>query len=209
VEIMREDGDDVSTGPPPPTHNDAGGVFHASVVQAGSIGKVVVNAKTLSEIDKWTKDLAHGVQKLWQQEEANRRIHDPVALPVRWHQAAPEMTDHWPNIHRVPAGVAAEPLALAGRIEQLAQIYQSIPSGRLVILGQAGAGKTVLASRLAVDRSTRTPARRANRGPRPRPGRRVATSRPPRSCAGAPKPSARPTMWSSSSHMAPQATIPA
>ena len=105
----------------------------------------------MSGIDEWTEGLAQGVQKLWRQEEDHRRVHDPVALPVRWHPAAPELADHWANIRRVPAGASAEPLALAGRIEQLAEIYQSIPSGRLVILGRAGAGKTVLASRLALD----------------------------------------------------------
>src|SRR5262249_57141882 len=45
----------------------------------------------------------------------------------------------------------AGPLAVAGRVEQVADVYRHIPSGRLVILGKAGAGKTVLAARLALD----------------------------------------------------------
>lgn len=52
-----------------------------------------------------------------------------------------QLADHPTNIRRVPVGATAEPLTLAGHIEQLAEIYRDIPSGRLVILGPAGDGK--------------------------------------------------------------------
>lgn len=107
--------------------------------------------ESVSNVDEWAEGLARGVRTLWRREEEHRRIHDPVALPVRWHPAISELADHWANVRRLPAGTPAEPLALSGNIEQLAKIYHSIPSGRLVILGQAGAGKTVLAARLALD----------------------------------------------------------
>ncbi|WP_143229223.1 NACHT domain-containing protein [Actinophytocola xanthii] len=148
---MRDDG--VSERGSPTTHNEASGVVHGPLLQVGSIvGDVVLNAPGWSSrIDEWTEGLAQGVRKLWRQEEAHRRVHDPVALPVRWHPAAPELADHWANVRRLPAGATGEPLALAGRVEHLEQVYRSIPSGRLVILGPAGAGKTVLAGRLALD----------------------------------------------------------
>lgn len=150
---MGEDGDGVSKHSPAVTRNEVSGVVSGPVVQAGSIsGGVVITTgtPTQSEVDKWTEGLALGVQKLWRREEAHRRIHDPVALPVRWHPN-PELADQWANIRRLPAGAAAEPLALSGSIDQLGEIYRSIPSGRLVLLGAAGSGKTVLAARLALD----------------------------------------------------------
>ncbi|MBY8863900.1 NACHT domain-containing protein [Nocardia sp. CA2R105] len=151
---MGEHGDSDSKFPSPTVRNEVSGVVRGPVVQAHSIhGDVLIatSTPTPSEMDEWTEGLARGMQELWQREEGHRRIHDPVALPVRWHPAAAELTDHWANIRRLPAGATAEPLVLTGNIEQLGEVYRSIPSHRLVLLGPAGAGKTVLASRLALD----------------------------------------------------------
>jgi hypothetical protein len=104
-----------------------------------------------SALDEWTHGLAHSVGELWRREEDHRRVHDPVALPVRWHAAGDDIADHWANARRDPAGATAGALTVAGSIEQVADVYRRIPSGRLVILGKAGAGKTVLAARLALD----------------------------------------------------------
>jgi hypothetical protein len=165
-EVRGQDEDGVASHSPAATHNDVSGGSIGSV-QAGSIGgNVVIAAGTPTQrrwwgaggsancgsgVDEWAEGLAQGVQTLWRREEAHRRVHDPVALPVRFHPASAEVADHWTNVRRLPAGAIAEPLVLAGRIEHLAELYRSVPSGRLVILGPAGAGKTVLASRLALD----------------------------------------------------------
>ncbi|MFF9483117.1 NACHT domain-containing protein [Streptomyces sp. NPDC014733] len=164
---MGDHNDGESKQPPAATHNEVSGRVYGSVVQAGSItGGVNITAGPAprqrrwgtrgssprggpSDLDEWAEGLAEGVRTLWEREEEQRRVHDPVALPVRWHPAA-ELADHPANIRRLQAGDASEPLALAGRIEQLSEIYRSVPSGRLVILGPAGAGKTVLVGRLAL-----------------------------------------------------------
>jgi len=96
-------------------------------------------------------ELSQGVQGLWRREEDHRRVHDPAAMPVRWRAAASGLADDWANVCRLPTGAVAEPLALAGRVEEIAETYRRIPSGRLVILGAAGAGKTILAGRLTLD----------------------------------------------------------
>ncbi|WP_344306504.1 helix-turn-helix domain-containing protein [Fodinicola feengrottensis] len=95
--------------------------------------------------------LAQVVSDRWQREEEQRRIHDPFPLPVRWRPVAAELTDHWDNIRRIPAGATSGPLDLAGDLAAIADTYQRIPSGRLVVLGRAGSGKTVLTSRFALD----------------------------------------------------------
>lgn len=155
---MGVDEDDGSARSRASAHNGLDGRVSGSVVQAGSItGDVVVGAESgrgsWSELDEWAEGLARAVQAFWHAEEANRQIHDPVALPVRWHAASTALRDHWANIRRRPAesGCGAEPLPLAGRLEQIADVYERIPSRRLVVLGPAGAGKTVLAGRLVLD----------------------------------------------------------
>ncbi len=127
-------------------------------MQAGNIFGDIVLGRTTPDINEWAEGLAQGVRMLWRREEEHRQIHDPVALPVRWHPASIDLSDHWDNVHRTPAGATAQPLTLHGRIENLATVYRSVPSGRLVILGRAGAGKTVLAARLTLDLlATRVP----------------------------------------------------
>ncbi|MEV7128198.1 helix-turn-helix domain-containing protein [Streptomyces sp. NPDC093260] len=105
------------------------------------------------------EQLAKAVAARWQREEEQRRIQDPYPLPVRWKAADEALTDHWANIRRLPPGVPGGPLDLSGRLEGVAETYRSIPSGRLVVLGRSGSGKTVLTLRFVLDHlRSRTPA---------------------------------------------------
>lgn len=121
------------------------------VAVASELTRIRPAAVPLSGPDEWADGLAQAIQEFWRREEEHRRIHDPVALPVRWHLAADSLADHWANVRRLPVGAAAGPLAMAGHFKQVVDVYRRIPSGRLVILGKAGAGKTVLAARLTLD----------------------------------------------------------
>ncbi|MFF4715056.1 helix-turn-helix domain-containing protein [Streptomyces eurythermus] len=105
------------------------------------------------------EQLAKAVAARWQREEEQRRIQDPYPLPVRWKPACGTLTDHWANIRRLPPGVPSGPLDLSGRLEDIAATYRSVPSGRLVVLGRSGSGKTVLTLRFVLDHlRSRTPA---------------------------------------------------
>ncbi|SDC24189.1 helix-turn-helix domain-containing protein [Actinokineospora iranica] len=95
-------------------------------------------------------ELAHAVRVRWQREEEQRQIHDPFPLPVRWRPVAAALTDSWANVRRARDG-AAEPLDLTGCLDQIVEVYRRIPSGRLVVLGQAGSGKTILTLRFVLD----------------------------------------------------------
>jgi len=103
------------------------------------------------ELDQAAAQLAVAVGAQWHEEEERRRIHDPFPLPVHWHPLAPQLVDHWANIRRAPAGASPGPLAVTGRLERIADVYRQIPSGRLVVLGQAGAGKTIVALRFVLN----------------------------------------------------------
>ncbi|WP_255953753.1 helix-turn-helix domain-containing protein [Streptomyces odontomachi] len=97
------------------------------------------------------EQLARLMAARWQREEEQRHIHDPFPLPVRWQPGPEAQTDHWANILCLPPGGDADPLDLTGRLDGIARTYRRIPSGRLVILGRAGSGKTILTLRLVLD----------------------------------------------------------
>ncbi|OLF06173.1 hypothetical protein BLA60_33105 [Actinophytocola xinjiangensis] len=95
-------------------------------------------------------ELAHAVRARWLREEEQRRVHDPYPLPVRWTPAPARLTDSWANIRRARAGERAAPLDLTGGLDGVVEVYRRIPSGRLVVLGRAGSGKTILTLRLVL-----------------------------------------------------------
>nr|WP_047177550.1 helix-turn-helix domain-containing protein [Streptomyces sp. MNU77] len=112
-------------------------------------------SEVVSEVDRMlacaAAELAREVGRRWQKEEEQRRVHDPFPLPVRWTRAPARLTDHAENIQRLPPGVRPEPMEAAGDLRSVAEAYWGIPSGRLVILGRAGSGKSIMAIRLVLD----------------------------------------------------------
>ncbi|MGW1372994.1 helix-turn-helix domain-containing protein [Streptomyces sp. NPDC002446] len=104
--------------------------------------------ETLADI---AEQLAQTVAARWRREEEQRQVHDPYPLPVQWRPVAEELTDHWANIRRLPAGGTHGPLDLSGQLDRIVEVYRRIPSGRLVVLGRSGSGKTILAVRFVLD----------------------------------------------------------
>jgi uncharacterized protein YjbI with pentapeptide repeats len=92
-----------------------------------------------------------------------RRLNDPSPLVVSWAPADPSLTDPWESLTRLadsgawwpappPAGTwAAGPDDLAGEGGDLVNALARVPTGRLVVLGERGAGKTMLMVRLVLD----------------------------------------------------------
>ncbi|WP_405365974.1 helix-turn-helix domain-containing protein [Kitasatospora sp. NBC_00039] len=98
-----------------------------------------------------TAELATEVRRRWQIEEEQRRVHDPFPLPVRWRPAPAGLTDHAENIQRLPPGSASDGVDLSGDLRAVAEVYRRIPSGRLVVLGRGGSGKSILTIRFVLD----------------------------------------------------------
>lgn len=106
--------------------------------------------------------LAAAVSRQWEAEASLRRLNDPHPLPVAWAEAPPALVEDWPTLtamaaewpedHAPPArGWAADPAELAGSGGDLAAVLaQKVPTGRLVVLGEPGAGKTLLLVRLVL-----------------------------------------------------------
>ena len=119
--------------------------------------------------------LAIAVGRQWLGEAAIRRLNDPYPLPVSWEPADTSLTDSWDSMVKLatsgagwppppPEGTwAAGPDDLAGEGDELVKVLAGVPTGRLIVLGEPGAGKTMLMVRLVLDLL----ARRAKGGPVP------------------------------------------
>lgn len=92
--------------------------------------------------DSMADQLAQTVADQWQNEVRWRGVYDPFPLPVPW--AVPDLpvADKWIGVN--PSDVRSE-LPVAGRLNDLADLFSRIPSRRLVIIGPPGSGKTVTA----------------------------------------------------------------
>ncbi|WP_335937547.1 helix-turn-helix domain-containing protein [Streptomyces sp. PTD5-9] len=97
------------------------------------------------------EELAAEVGRRWRREEEQRRVHDPYPLPVRWREAPESLTDYPENIQRRPSGATPRRMDLDGDVRSVAGFYRGIPSGRLVVLGRAGSGKSILTIRFVLD----------------------------------------------------------
>ena len=123
-------------------------------------GSTPVSGLSMTQV---ADQLAVAVGAQWNAEAAARRLNDPYPLPVSWTAADPSLTDTWDSIGELatrgagwprPAGWrprAAGPAALAGEGSALVDALARVPTGRLVVLGEPGAGKTMLMVRLVLD----------------------------------------------------------
>lgn len=109
-------------------------------------------------------ELAISVDTQWNDEANWRHLSDPYAMPVRWVPADPLLTVSWPTLVRLategpgwpPASRSREswakgPAELAGKGNDLIDVLARVPTGRLAVLGEPGAGKTILLVRLILD----------------------------------------------------------
>jgi transcriptional regulator with XRE-family HTH domain len=94
--------------------------------------------------------LAFELRARLRREEEQRQIHDPLPLPVRWQLAPATLLDSWANIRKAKPGESVGALDLDGELDEIVAVYQRIPSGRLVVLGRAGSGKTILTIRFVL-----------------------------------------------------------
>jgi len=118
--------------------------------------------------------LALAVGEQWTREAQIRRLYDPYPLPVAWTPTDAPLVDNWQVLLaaassddwplRAPeAGWATCPKDLEGEGGELAGVLGRVPTGRLVVLGEPGSGKTMLMIRLVLDLI----ARRTSRDPVP------------------------------------------
>ncbi|MDX2821023.1 NACHT domain-containing protein, partial [Streptomyces ipomoeae] len=111
-------------------------------------------------LDRAADLLVQELDVRWQQEEGLHRVAVAGALPVRWTNAPARLAAPWRDVRATSDG-ADERIDLRGQFTEFHDMFRHLPSGRLVVLGPAGAGKSVLVLRFALDylarRSPRDP----------------------------------------------------
>jgi len=110
---------------------------------AGRDEPVAVEPVRFDPLHEAVETLKVAIEARWRREEEQRQVHDPVPLPVRWDAAPATLMDSWLNV-----GGETD---LAGRLDQVVDVYRTVSSRRLVVLGRAGSGKTVLTTRFVLD----------------------------------------------------------
>jgi len=108
-------------------------------------------------------DLADTVRRQWEIEAQFRHVNDSDILTVTWEPAAPDLVEKPQDTLGtlladsggiLPiSGLKRRPSQLAGHGwgQSLASGFKRVPSGRLVVLGDGGSGKTVQLIRLLLD----------------------------------------------------------
>ncbi|MEU9189550.1 NACHT domain-containing protein [Streptomyces sp. NPDC048484] len=126
--------------------------FHADRSEANSV-----------DAEQVLEQLAVAVKSQWDSEAELRRVNDPYPLPVAWRGVEDDLAEWWPLLKGLarawPGGPPGDPalwptdaVGLAGEDAEIGSVFSGqVPTRRLVILGEPGAGKSVLLVRLLQD----------------------------------------------------------
>ncbi len=141
-------------------------IVGAALVTLVSMGAVLRYLRrqvdTKASLDEATEALAVAVRQQWEAAALERGLVNPVPVPVRWKWTEMAVTGpvidaigHSARAVRFPAlpgvpRIGADDLA-KGELHDLFFVYAGIDSGRIVVVGSAGAGKTGAAILLVVD----------------------------------------------------------
>jgi hypothetical protein len=113
-----------------------------------------IRAATSQTEDAWmvtaSAVLAARVRRQWQAEQHLRRIEGADLLQIHWSSTTGQLAASPADV--LAGGVGGRPtrLRIGGVINDVGTAFRRLPRGRLVVLGQPGAGKTVLAVTLTL-----------------------------------------------------------
>ncbi|MGJ5697328.1 NACHT domain-containing protein [Streptomyces sp. SID7815] len=94
--------------------------------------------------------LARHSRRYGMEQEKRRGVLTPPPIQVRFTTAPEDLVAQLANILGTRLDGVPEPLELDGRLDEIANVYRRT-SGQLVILGERGSGKSVVAQRLALE----------------------------------------------------------
>ncbi|MCX4690337.1 NACHT domain-containing protein [Kitasatospora purpeofusca] len=89
--------------------------------------------------------LARALGEQYEREEHALRLDDPLPIQIGWSEGDPRVADQWVHVRDGEKW----PLDLTGRFDDVVELFERLPTGRLVVLGGPGAGKSALVLRLA------------------------------------------------------------
>ncbi|MET8454055.1 NACHT domain-containing protein [Streptomyces sp. NPDC005209] len=106
--------------------------------------KSAEGAWSQERLERLAGRLAAAVREQWQAEWRLRRLQDPYPFHVHW-----SLAEAWLGDAPEGGGVPVEP---SEGPEGISSAFDMLPSRRLVVLGEPGSGKTVLAVRFVLER---------------------------------------------------------
>jgi NACHT domain len=104
------------------------------------------------QLGKAEDDLASALRTEFDSDDQTQRINDPLPMPIFWHAIYSVPVDK-PALRHPDANAEGRELHAeeAGPFAEIIRAFDCAPANRLMILGAAGAGKSVIATRLASD----------------------------------------------------------
>ncbi|MFJ4526565.1 NACHT domain-containing protein [Streptomyces sp. NPDC088810] len=130
--------------------------------RSGNAGPALVRLGDVAD------QLAQAVRQQWEAEAQLRRLNDPFPLPVTWEAADADLVESWSYLKELAedwpgqrpeadSAWALSPTGLAGKGGDIIEVFERVPTRRLVVLGEPGAGKTILLIRLLLALLERRP----------------------------------------------------
>lgn len=115
--------------------------------------------KTALDLVGMADNLARAVGTQWKEEAGFRNVYRPYAISVRWKPADQALFVDWSLLTKLATSSpghpvdnwASGPKELAGSGSDIGEVFNRVPTGRLVVLGEPGAGKTTLLVRLLLE----------------------------------------------------------
>lgn len=97
------------------------------------------------DLDRAAKELATAIARQWTAEAEMRSLHRPKPVPLRWSSTEREVAAAASAVLGDRPGDGPERLVLSGDLTDVVAKFRQVPSRQLVVLGEPGAGKSVLA----------------------------------------------------------------
>ncbi|MGW0958286.1 NACHT domain-containing protein [Streptomyces gelaticus] len=132
------------------------GLFLSLAALAVSLAQFLPPLPPPTDAAQLADDLAVSVRAQWEDEVDARNLRVPRVIPLSWSATRRPVAAPPEETHGGITDARVLRLSLNGRLEgdfdqaarRLAQGYRRVPTGRLVVLGEPGSGKTVLAAML-------------------------------------------------------------
>ncbi|WP_325519194.1 BTAD domain-containing putative transcriptional regulator [Lentzea sp.] len=96
------------------------------------------------DLDRAAGELAAAIARQWTAEAETRSLHRPKPVPLRWSSTEREVAAVASAVLGGRPGDGPERLVLSGDLTNLVAKFRRVPSRQLVVLGEPGAGKSVL-----------------------------------------------------------------
>ena len=97
------------------------------------------------ELDRAARELAAAIGRQWTAEVELRSLDRPSPVPLTWSSTEREVAAAASSVLGLRPGEEPERLVLSGDLTDIVTKFRRIPARQLVVLGEPGAGKSVLA----------------------------------------------------------------